>query len=250
MKKHILFSAVLLLSSFASANLIAQNRPSHAITNLVVNDATNPAPRDANLMRRHEGFVEEAKRGGIDLLFLGDSITDGWRGGGKAVWDKYYASRHAANFGIGGDRTQHVLWRIEHGEVDGIKPRVVALMIGTNNTKQNGRDINTVPDIVQDITVIVEELRARLPESKILLLAIFPRGEKGDPIRDQIKDINTTIAKLDNGRTIKYLDIGPKFLEPDGTLPRDMMPDLLHPNAKGYQIWADAIEPTLVEMMK
>lgn len=250
MRKHILLSAVLLLWSFASPNSTAQDKPSPVAANLVVNDATNPVPKDANWVKRHESFVEEAKRGDIDLLFLGDSITDFWRSRGKAVWDKYYAPHHAANFGVSGDRTQHLLWRIEHGELDGIKPKVVVLMIGTNNTKQNGRQINNPPEVIEGITVIVKEIRTRLPESKILLLGVFPRAEKGDSLRDQVGEINTAIAKLADGKMIKYLDIGPKFLQPDGTLPKDVMPDLLHPNANGYQIWADAMEPTLAEMMK
>jgi lysophospholipase L1-like esterase len=226
-----------------------------AVSTLAVsaeNTALQPAPRDAKWVERHEGFVAQTKQGGIELLFLGDSITDGWRGKGKAVWEKQYAPRHAANFGIGGDRTQHVLWRMEHGELDGLKPKAVVLMIGTNNTgkDQDGKPRNTTPEIIEGVTAIVNGLRAKLPQTKILLLAIFPRGEKGTPIRDQLKEINTALAKLDDGKRVKFLDIGPKFLEPDGTLSRDIMPDLLHPNEKGYQIWADAMESTLADLLK
>ena len=226
-----------------------------ALTALTVwgeNTALQPASRDAKWVERHEGFVAEAKKGGIEVLFLGDSITDGWRSKGKAVWEKQYAPLHAANFGIGGDRTQHVLWRMEHGELDGVKPKAVVLMIGTNNTgkDQDGKPRNTTPEIVEGVTAVVQGLRAKLPQSKILLLAVFPRGEKGTPIRDQLTEINTALAKLDDGRMMKFLDIGAKFLGLDGTLSRDIMPDLLHPNEKGYQIWADAIEPTLSQLMK
>jgi lysophospholipase L1-like esterase len=223
-----------------------------ALTVAAENTAIQPAPRDANWVKRHEGFVAQAKQGGIEVLFLGDSITDGWRSKGKAVWEKQYAPRQAANFGIGGDRTQHVLWRMEHGELDGIKPKAVVLMIGTNNTgkDQDGKPRNTTPEIVEGVTAIVQGLRAKLPQSKILLLAVFPRGEKDTPIRDQLKEINTALAKLDDGKMVKFLDIGPKFLEPDGTLSKDIMPDLLHPNEKGYQIWADAIESTLTDLVK
>ncbi|MDE3068738.1 MAG: GDSL family lipase [Verrucomicrobiota bacterium] len=217
------------------------------------NTAVVPVPRDAHWMQRHEGFVKLAREGGIDLLFLGDSITDGWRGRGVKVWNRYYAPLHAANFGIGGDRTQHVLWRIEHGELDGIHPGVVVLMIGTNNTgkeRHSDKIRNTIPQVIEGVQAVVKELRARLPESKILLLGIFPRGHLLDPQRAQIAVINTVIAKLDDGKMVRYLDIGPKFLEPDGDLSRSIMPDLLHPNAKGYQIWADAMNPTLFEMMR
>jgi len=227
--------------------------PAGNVSQAVPNTATNPVPRDSGWVRRHDGFVQEAQKGGIDILFMGDSITDGWRGHGLNVWNKYYAPRHAANFGIGGDRTQHVLWRIEHGELDGIHPKAVVLMIGTNNTGREDNHKtprNTVPEVAEGVEVVVNDIRARLPDSKILLLAIFPRGTLADPQRAQVALINTLIAKLDDAKMVKFLDIGPKFLDFDGTLPRSIMPDLLHPNAKGYQIWADAMEPTLDELLK
>ncbi|HTY88114.1 MAG TPA: platelet-activating factor acetylhydrolase IB subunit [Candidatus Acidoferrum sp.] len=225
-----------------------------AATNAVVqNTAVIPAPRDAGWVRRHEGFVQQARQGGIDLLFLGDSITDFWRSKGSNVWNRYYAPRHAANFGISGDRTQHVLWRVEHGELDGIKPKVVVLMIGTNNTgKENDRKTprNTVPQTIEGVQAVVRELREKLPDSKILLLAIFPRGTLEDPQRAQVALINTVIAKLDDGKRVRYLDIGPNFLERDGALPASIMPDQLHPNERGYQIWAETMEPTLAGLLQ
>lgn len=217
------------------------------------NTAIVPQPRDPNWVKRHEGFVEIAKKGNVDLLFLGDSITDAWRGRGSNVWAHYYASRNAANFGIGGDRTQHVLWRMENGELDGIKPKVVVLMIGTNNTGKERDDKtvrNTTPEIIEGVTTVVHGLRSKLPATKILLLAIFPRGVKDAPQRAQIAEINSAIAKLDDGKMIRFLDIGQKFLTSDGTLPKEIMPDLLHPNEKGYEIWAEAMEPTLAELLK
>jgi lysophospholipase L1-like esterase len=222
-------------------------------SSLAQNTATNPVPRDAKWISRHEGFVHEASRGGIDLLFIGDSITDRWRTYGSNVWNTYYAPLHAANFGISSDRTQHVLWRIEHGELDGTRPKVIVLMIGTNNTgkEKDGQTIrNTVPEVAEGVTAIVNELRAKLPESKILLLAIFPRAQPGDPFREQIKNINAEIAHLEDGKMITYLDIGQKFLAPDGTLSRHIMSDLLHPTEKGYEIWAEAMKPTLTTLMK
>ena len=204
-------------------------------------------PREAFWLAQHERFVAKAKKGGVDLLFLGDSITDFWRDRGSRVWAKYYAPRHAANFGIAGDRTQHVLWRIGHGELDGIKPKVTVLMIGTNNSQDN-----SPPEIAGDIKVIIEKIHAKCPDTKILLLAIFPRQRAADrPAQmETIKKVNDIIAKFDDGKTVKYLDIGPKFLGPDGIIPADIMPDFLHPSEKGYQIWAEAMEPTLVQMMK
>ena len=251
-QKIILLSFLVLFSS-CPANLFAQTNAVVTSTNVVAqNTATNPVPLGAGWVRRHEGFVRQAKQGGIDILFMGDSITDFWRNRGSNVWNQYYAPRHAANFGISGDRTQHVLWRMDNGELDGIHPKVVVLMIGTNNTgkERNGQPRNTVPETIAGVQAVVADIRARLPDSKILLLAIFPRGTLDDPQRAQVALINTVIAKLDDGSMVRFLDIGPKFLESDGTLPRSIMPDLLHPNEHGYQIWADAMEPTLDEMMK
>jgi lysophospholipase L1-like esterase len=209
--------------------------------------ATEPKPRDAKWVARHEGFVAIAKKGGVDLLFLGDSITDGWRGRGKEVWDKEFEPLKAANFGIGGDRTQHVLWRLQNGELDGIQPKLAVLMIGTNNLSGNTND-----EIVAGIKAIIAELQKHCPKTKLLLLGIFPRGMAADnPARARIKAINETISKLDDGgKTIKYMDIGQKFLTDDGTLTKEIMPDALHPNAKGYEIWANAIMDTVKEMMK
>ena len=226
--------------------------PGTNATVAAINTATNPVPRDAGWVKRHEDFVKLAQAGGIDLLFLGDSITDYWRSRGSNVWHSYYGERHAANFGISADRTQHVLWRMDHGELDGIHPKVVVLMIGTNNTgkEKNGSPRNSNSETIAGVQAVVARLREKLPDTKILLLGIFPRGTFDNPQRAQVALINTVIAKLDDGKLVKYLDIGPQFLDSDGTLPKTIMPDLLHPNEKGYQIWAAAIEPTLAAMLK
>jgi lysophospholipase L1-like esterase len=247
-----LLAAVSIASLTTSQSFAQTTNVAVAPTNLVANAATNPVPRDPGWVKRHEGFVAEAQKGGIDILFMGDSITDFWRNRGSNVWNKYYAPRHAANFGISADRTEHVLWRMDNGELNGIKPKVVVLMIGTNNTgkERNGNIRNTTPQVIEGVTAVVHDLRAKLPETKILLLAIFPRSTLDDPQRAQVALINTVIAKLDDGKMVRFLDIGSKFLEADGTLPTSIMPDLLHPNEHGYQIWADAMNPTLDEMMK
>ncbi len=208
----------------------------------------------ANWVARHGGFVREAQKGGIDILFLGDSIADGWRNTGLKVWNKFYAPRHAANFGIDGDRTQHVLWRMDHGELNGIKPKVVVLLIGTNNTGREKNDTgkirNTVPETIEGVQAVVKGLRAKLPASKILLLSILPRCTLDDPQRAQVALVNTVIARLDDGKMVKYLDIATKFLEADGTLSGNVMPDMLHLSERGYETWAEAMEPTLAEMLK
>jgi len=207
---------------------------------------TEPKPRDGGWKQLHDSFLARAKqKEGVNLLFLGDSITQGWNGP-QQVWERYYRPRNVANFGIGGDRTQHVLWRIENGEVDGIHPKVVVLMIGTNNMGANSAD-----EIADGIKAIVKKLHEKLPETKVLLLGVFPRGERpDDPVRDKVKAVNEKIAKLDDGgKSVKYLDIGPRFMSEDGTISTAIMPDFLHLTQKGYRVWADAMEPTLWSML-
>ena len=204
---------------------------------------TNNMPQ-AGFIAAHERFVKIAKEGQTDLVFLGDSITAGW-GGKKEIWNKAFGEWRPANFGIGGDRTQHVLWRITNGELDGIKPKALVLMIGTNNSGSDSDE-----DIARGIKKIVETIREKQPATKVLLLAVFPRGEKPGATREKLAKVNQTIAKLDDGKHVHYLDIGAKFLEADGTLTKEVMPDYLHLSAQGYQIWADAISPKLAELMK
>lgn len=196
----------------------------------------------------HERFVKTAQEGTAELIFLGDSITAGW-GGKKEIWDKAFGAYKPANFGIGGDRTQHVLWRIENGELEHLKARACVLMIGTNNV---GAD--PAEGIASGVTKIVETIRAKQPQAKILLLAVFPRGDKPTgklgAANEKLKQVNAIIAKLDDGEHVFFLDIGSKFPQPDGALTKEIMPDFLHLSAAGYQIWADAIGPKLAELMK
>jgi lysophospholipase L1-like esterase len=237
----------------------AKAQPAPATQPATVEPADVAAPKlgkdgqiDPKFKTKHEAFLKRKTDGPIDVLFLGDSITEGWSGRGKDVWEKTYGNLNPANFGIGGDKTEHVLWRIDNGELDGISPKVLVLMIGTNNVKG---DAYSAEDILKADTKIVQEIHQKLPSTKLLLLAIFPRG--ADPTtadvaswRAKIKSVNEGLAKLDDGNLTRYLDIGDKFLAPDGTLPKDIMPDALHPNAKGYQIWADAMAPLLADMLK
>ncbi len=209
------------------------------------NDAIQPVPRDANWMKRHDSFNARVKEGNVDLLFIGDSITQGWEGAGKAVWSEKYGKRNAVNLGIGGDRTQHVLWRLDNGNIDGIKPKLAVLMIGTNNSGQN-----TSEQIAEGITAIVTKLRDKLPETKVLILAVFPRGADATNNNRMVNEgANQIVAKLADGKNIEYLDIGPKFLDDKGGLSKEVMPDLLHLNPASYQTWADAIEPHVARMM-
>jgi lysophospholipase L1-like esterase len=201
---------------------------------------------NAGFIASHERFVKIAQEGTAQLVFLGDSITAGW-GSKKEIWDKAFGAYKPANFGIGGDRTQHVLWRITHGELDGIKPKAVVLMIGTNNSGSDPAE-----GIAKGVTAIVETIRAKQPQAKILLLAVFPRGEKPSPNpgREKLAKVNEIIARLHDGQNIHFLDIGAKFLQPDSSISKEIMPDFLHLSVQGYQIWADAISPKLAELMK
>lgn len=205
---------------------------------------TQPAPRPGDWIERHQALVERAALGDVDLLFLGDSITEGWRGE-PDLWRLYYAPRKAANFGIAADHTQHVLWRLDHGELDGIAPRAVVLLIGTNNLRTD-----TPAETAEGVTAVVQRLRAKLPRSKILLLGIFPRARTyNDPARIRLEAVNARLARLRDGKMIEYLDIGRHFLDDDGSLPHDVMPDYLHLSHRGYRIWAEAMEPKLREML-
>jgi len=210
--------------------------------------STVPVPRkDKWWVDRQEHLNETVKKNpDAQLLFVGDSITHAWEGGGKEVWEKFYTKRHAVNLGIGGDRTQHVLWRLDHGNLDGLHPKLAVVMIGTNNAGGG----NTSKQIVDGVKAVVDKLQEIVPDSKVLILAIFPRDAKPDGKLRKINEAaNEQIAKLADDKKIFYLDIGPKFLTADGELTKEIMPDALHPNAKGYEIWATAIEPTIVKLL-
>jgi len=208
------------------------------------NPAAKPINRD---VPRHKQFLKIVEKGDADVIFLGDSITQGWEGAGKKAWAEHFAPLKAVNLGIGGDQTGHVLWRITEGkELAPIKPKVAVMMIGTNNTGRNSAE-----EIAGGIKAIVEELRKQKPDMKILLLGVFPRSAKPtDAVRDKIKSINSMIAKLDDGKHVFYKDIGAKFLDPDGTLDKKIMPDLLHLSPAGYEIWADAIKDDVQKLLK
>ena len=197
---------------------------------------------------RHEGFVETAKAGNVDLLFHGDSITDWWvqNDDNRKVFDRYFGNIRTANFAVAGDTTQGVLWGLHNGEGQGFQPKAVMLMIGTNNT-----GANTAPEIAEGVGAVVLEMRRDFPDAKILLLAVFPRSVPGDPVRERIADVNRIISKLDDQRHVFFLDIGSKFLDDKGVfLPDSFRADNLHPQAKGYDIWGEAVRAKLAELLR
>lgn len=208
-------------------------------------DAIKPVPRDANWMKRHDAMNARVKEGNVDLVFIGDSITQGWEGRGKDVWQKFYGTRNAVNLGIGGDRTQHVIWRLDNGNLEGISPKLAVIMIGTNNSGSN-----TPEQIAEGITTIVDQIRKKTPTTKVLLLGVFPRGENSEDARRQVNEkTNAMAANLADDKHVFYLDIGRSFLKEDGTLTREIMPDLLHLSEEGYTIWAESIESQVAKLM-
>jgi len=227
-----------LLKKFQSLMFLQPPRMNVAATFTQTNQRMGP---------RHEGFVATAKQGNIDLLLHGDSITDWWQlDANKPVFDKYFGTIHTANFAVAGDTTQGVLWGLRNGEGQGFQPKAVMLMIGTNNTGQS-----TGPEIAEGVGAVVMELRRDFPSAKILLLAIFPRGVPGDPVRDKIAEVNQIISRLDDQKTVFYMDIGKKFLDDRGVfLPDSFRADNLHPQAKGYDIWGEAVSAKLADLMK
>jgi lysophospholipase L1-like esterase len=205
------------------------------------NSAIRPVPRAAN---RHDSFVELARKGDIDLLLVGDSITDLWRNSTE-TYATYFGKYKVGNFAISGDTTQGVLWGLQNGEGTGFQPKAVMMMIGTNNSGGN-----TGPEIAEGVGAIVLELRKDFPNAKILLLAIFPRNAPTSPARKVNADASAIYSKLADNRHVFYMDIGQKFLSPDGTISTEIMADGLHPTAKGYVIWGDAVKDKLAELMK
>ncbi len=213
-----------------------------------VNTAVIPATRgdEPGWRQRNELLNRRAQQSDARLAFIGDSITHGWEGRGKEVWEEFYGPRHAINLGIGGDRTEHVIWRLTHGNLGKIHPQVVVLMIGTNNT---GHFMQDPQEVAEGVKEILRILRERLPESKIVLHGIFPRGpHELDEARLNNIAINQIIRRFADGAQVHYLDIGDQFLEPDGTISRKIMPDLLHLSEEGYRRWATALEPKLKEL--
>jgi beta-glucosidase len=201
---------------------------------------------------RHQQKLEEKRKllaAGTppQIVFIGDSITQGWEKEGREVWQQHYARHHALALGFGGDRTENVLWRLQHGEIDGIAPKVAVLMIGTNNAGHRAENPQTT---AAGIKRLLDEIRQRLPKTKVLLLGIFPRGEKPDDfLRGLNERVNKIIAGYADRRMVHFLDIGAELLNADGTLSKAVMPDLLHPNEKGYAIWQRAMEPTLQQLL-
>jgi|WetSurMetagenome_2_1015567.scaffolds.fasta_scaffold23947_4 lysophospholipase L1-like esterase len=209
------------------------------------NSAAAPAQGFVRNAQRHNSFVETAKNGDFDILFEGDSITDFWQNTGPEAQKKYFGDVKVANFAVAGDTTQGVLWGLQNGEGQGRKPKAVMLMIGTNNTMSN-----TGPEIAEGVGAVVYQLRKDFPDTKIMLLAIFPRGANAnDANRIKNEEANKIIAKLHDGKRVFFTNINDKFLNAEGGL-IGFSNDNLHPSAQGYEIWGAAVADTLKSWIK
>lgn len=218
-------------------------------SSLFAHSATEPVPRgDDGWKQRNNAITQRVTELGSQsqVLFIGDSITQGWEGAGKDVWSRYYNHRKALNLGISGDRTQHVLWRLDHGHLTGVKPKAAVVMIGTNNS--NGED-NSVDQIADGVIAIVQKLRSTLPDTTVLLLPIFPRGENPNPQRGKILQVNQILQKIADDKHIVWVDFGHRFLDARGVIPGPLMPDFLHLSPAGYALWAEALEPHLARVL-
>ena len=214
-------------------------------------------PRQSDFwLNRFDEINRRIEQGSIDLLFVGDSITHFWEGtiypsdsephgtAGQVVWDEYYSQRNAVNIGIGGDKIEHILWRLDHGNIDGISPKLIVLLAGTNNAEDN-----TAAEIADGIVAIIDKLQLKLPDSKILLLSIFPRGERPNDLRTILANASeTAAARIASRDKVVYMDITANFLNNNGILNPAIMPDALHPSEQGYRIWAESIEPVVSEL--
>lgn len=213
------------------------------------NSAIQPVPKPSDRWKaRHEAMNARVKEGNVDLLWVGDSIVENFEHQGKPVWDKYYADRNAVNLGISADRTQNVLWRFDNGNIEGISPKLAIVMIGQNNS--GGPNANTAEEIAEGVKAVVDRLRTKCPNTKILLLAIFFRHEHYCPERDLLAEANRISSKLADNKMIYYMDINKIFLRKDRSIPANLMPDFEHPSEEGFWLWAKTIEPKVCKLLK
>jgi lysophospholipase L1-like esterase len=221
--------------------------------------ASAPVPADRALPRTdrnsqlaHEQLLEKARHGGIDLYFVGDSITRRWGATDYpeflANWKKNFHGWNAANFGWGGDTTQNILWRLEHGELDGVNPKVIVLLAGTNNVGREPVDDARATDVANGIRAIVELCRRKAPRATIVLTAIFPRNDN-PAVVPGINRINEKLAQLADGKSVRFLNVNDRLADRNGKLFDGVTVDKLHLSVKGYQLWADALRPLLTELL-
>ncbi len=234
---------LLSLASCSAAESPQTEIPEHA--------ATTAVSRSDRWAAKHLRQLQEAEDQGVELLFLGDSITNRWTIVAPEVWNEFYGDRKAYNLGSGGDRTEHTLWRIEQGEIERLQPKLVVLLIGTNNLVQKDESAPSTPrEIADGVTAIVRGLEKKMPETHILVHAMFPRGKRPPhPHRQKLAEARPMFAELDDGKRVHFLDIGEVFLNERGVIPAEIMPDALHLSEPGYRLWAESIEETVSKLL-
>jgi len=218
--------------------------------------ADQPVPRaDQNSMTAHAQLLEKAKAGRIDIYFEGDSITRRWGATDypelRANWNQNFFGWNAANFGWGADTIQNINWRLSNGELDGVNPKIIVLLAGTNNvgrTVMPEKEDERVADITKGIEALVKIMRAKAPEATIIVTGIFPRNDN-IAVMPTINRINENLSKMADGKKVRYLNINEKLADSNGNLFENMMGDRLHPTIKGYQVWADALKPIFHELL-
>jgi len=216
--------------------------------------APHPAPRRVGWwLARHAAQNQPPGRAEARLIFVGDSITAGWLGAGLDAWTRSFGRYRPLNLGISGDRTRHLLWRLQHGALDGLpRARLVVLLIGINDLAFYGAPVR---DVVDGILACALELRARLPGARVLLLGLLPSGLRRGPLRDRIARVNRWLEQAAGDAAIKatdvrYLDVGPRLLDANGVLRSEVSPDSLHLSGEGYRRWAEGLTPIIVPFLE
>lgn len=242
--------ATLLLTLFgahgacAAADAAAPARP-QCTTNATPRTVAYPWMSIERWKQMHADQVARAEKGSIDVMFVGDSITEMWP---SLVWQANFGHLKAANFGIGGDHTGNVLWRLRDPSIASIKPKLVVLLIGVNNLNLCGE---TPEQVFEGIRAVLAALRKQYPAARILLNAVLPTGEAPDsPERQRVAALDQPVATLGDGKRVVLRDYGPRFIRADGKLSVDLQPDFLHFTEKGYRIWADAMGPDIEQLLK
>ncbi|MBI5769234.1 MAG: hypothetical protein HZA93_15680 [Verrucomicrobia bacterium] len=211
------------------------------------------APRtDSNSRLAHEQLLAKAKQGRIDLYFVGDSITRRWGATDYpeflAHWQKNFHGWNAGNFGWGADSTQHILWRLQNGELEGVNPKVIVLLAGTNNVSRTPPDEAKIAGITRGLKAIIDTCRAKAPRATLVVTAIFPRNDNPE-VMPGINRINENLARLADGKAVRFLNVNDRLADQDGRLFDGMMGDKLHPSLKGYEVWAAGLKPVLTELL-
>jgi lysophospholipase L1-like esterase len=223
------------------------------VSGQTIGPADHPAPRtDSNSAIAHAELLEKARRGRIDVYFVGDSIVRRWGALDYPEllrnWNANFFGWNAANFGWGADRIEHVLWRLENGELDDVRPKVIVVLAGTNNLDDEPGGEEKVADVTRGLQALVALCRRKAPEATVILTAILPRNDHPAVVPEIVR-VNARLARLADGKQVRFLDINDKLADREGKLYEGMTFDGLHPTLKGYQIWANALKPILTELL-